>query len=370
MGSDTSPADTPQAEEIQAETLIELAADRRVRQSKGFREVAEQLNGEKLAALYAKQRERAPKRSGAGKKFFAKHSQRLGKRVDEHVSRALVRLGPGTALPYDGENSIRLIDWGVPLASATPDKADPQDPNHGVGKIDLLGLTDENRLIVGAFKFLAPDATRGTTGDTPLRALLETLAASAIVAANLEDFRQEAEERFEVTVASEAPTIAILGAPRYWELCRRREAQKGARWIRELERLAAEFSDASGIPVYYLSIKLRGDPWLEEDDEGPKLPHNPGVDSAWEPRAGVVKPKPSSRSKPTAAVDEIVEADPDRPVRGYATTEAYEPGDRIDHPTLGMGVVQAVAGPEKIRVRFEETDKVLVHNRAGAGASA
>jgi hypothetical protein len=31
-----------------------------------------------------------------------------------------------------------------------------------------------------------------------------------------------------------------------------------------------------------------------------------------------------------------------------------------------MGVVQAVAGPAKVRVRFDEDERVLVHNRAGA----
>jgi hypothetical protein len=351
---------------IQAETLLQLAADRRVRQSKGFREVAEELTGEKLAALDAKQRERAPRRAAAGKRFFPKHAARLGKKETEHVSRALLRLGIDTAIPCDDEEALRFVDWGVPLASGTPEKSDPLDPNAGVGKVDLLALRHDERLVAATFRFLPPDATRGTTGDTPLRALLEALAASAIIAANIEDLRKEAAERFGVEPAAATPAVALIGTPRYWELCRKREAQKGARWIREMERLATEVEEQLNIPVYYLGMKLRGDPWLESDDEGPRLPHSPGIDTAWEPRAGVVKPKASTRSRTVAAVDEPVEADMSRPVRDYATTEAYDPGDRIQHPTLGMGVVQAVAGPAKVRVRFDEDERVLVHNRAGA----
>ncbi len=350
-------------ETIQAETLLQLAADRRVRQSKGFREVAEELTGEKLAALYAKQRERAPRRAAAGKRFFPKHPARLGKKEVEHVSRALLRLGLDTALPCDDEQTLRFVDWGVPLTSGTADKTDPLDPNTGVGKLDLLAIDQDDRLIAAAFRFLPPDASRGTTGDTPLRALLETLAASAIIAANIEDLRKEAAEQFGVEPAAATPAVALIGTPRYWELCRKREAQKGARWIREMERLANEVEEHLAIPVQYLGMKLRGDPWLETDDDGPKLPHNPGVDTAWEPRAGVVKPKPTPRAKAAAAVEENVEADLSRPVRDYATTEAYAPGDRIQHPTLGMGVVQAVAGPAKVRVRFDEDERVLVHNR-------
>jgi hypothetical protein len=62
----------------------------------------------------------------------------------------------------------------------------------------------------------------------------------------------------------------------------------------------------------------------------------------------------------------VVQADPERPVRRYAVTESYRPGDRIEHPTLGVGVVQGVAGREKVRVRFDDRESVLVHERGGA----
>ena len=356
--------------EIQAETLLQLAADRRVRQSKGFREVAELLTGKQLASLYAKQRERAPRRVSEGKKYFAKHSARLGKKTEEHALRALVNLGLEKERRVSGDLSVRLVDWGVPLASASPVKGDSKDPNFRVGKLDLLAAGSDGRLLVSSFKFLDSSATRGTTGDTPLRALLEALAASAIVSANIEDFRSELEENFSISADPNSPAVAIIASPRYWELCRKREAQKGARWIKELERLAAEFTEESGIPVYYLSLKLRGEPWLEIDTEGPKLVHEPDFGQAWEPRAGVVKVKSAPRARSASVAESVIDADLDRPIRSYATSEEYLPGDRIDHLKLGIGVVQAVAGPEKIRVRFEEEDKILVHRRIKSGLSA
>jgi hypothetical protein len=58
-----------------------------------------------------------------------------------------------------------------------------------------------------------------------------------------------------------------------------------------------------------------------------------------------------------------VEADLDRPPRSYGVTETYEPGERIDHPNLGQGVVQMALGPQKISVLFGEDIKLLVHAR-------
>ena len=65
-----------------------------------------------------------------------------------------------------------------------------------------------------------------------------------------------------------------------------------------------------------------------------------------------------------------VEADLTRPVRGYALTESYESGDRIQHPTLGLGVVQGIAGNGKIAVLFGEKKSLLVHERGVSAAVA
>lgn len=62
----------------------------------------------------------------------------------------------------------------------------------------------------------------------------------------------------------------------------------------------------------------------------------------------------------------LVEADPSRPPRTYRSTDCYSIGDRIEHPRFGAGVVDRVAGPEKIQVFFPDGHRVLVHGRGNS----
>lgn len=349
--------------------LIELAADRDVRQAKGFRKAATGLSGEGLEAHYKTEVECAPRRKEAGKKYFAAHpggppkEAKAGKE-GEHLAAALVALsqsGEGLELPSGGP--LTFLDYKVPLQSKPADKAlGDDDPNKGVGRIDLLGLMPDDRVAVVALKFLPADATRGGTGDTPLRALLEGLANAAIVDANREALQEEIVGKVERTLSEEAPVLILLGSPRYWELCRKREAQKGAGWIRELERLGREIAQDIGVEVFFLAVDLDGDPGWSYGDDGPTVQGEPELLPAWELGAGKLKPKPRPKAK-TAAEDEIVEADLSREVRVYKITESYDPGDRIKHPTLGTGVVQNPIGPGKIKVLFDDKQSLLVHER-------
>lgn len=355
--------------------LIALANSRDVKQAKGFRVAAAGLSGESLDKLYREEVANAPRRKEAGKKYFASHpklptARRNGK-DPEHLAIALLAASQASAagegglggleLPEGG--SLTLLDYQVPVAPAAADKSlGDADPNKGVGKVDLLGQLSDGRLAVVVVKFVPPSATRGGTGDTPLRALLEGLALVAMLDANREDI---AEEVLAVTgreVSKEAPAVIVLAGSRYWEICRKREAQKGAGWIRELERIGREVPEVTGVEILYLGIDVEGDPGWEYGDAGPEITGSAVLEPAWEARAGKLKPKPKSRPK---ANDEnaIIEADLSRPLRNYGIRESYEPGDRIDHPTLGMGVVQAIAGVGKISVLFDEKKSLLVHER-------
>lgn len=352
--------------------LIDLAQSRDVKQAKGFRQVAEGLTGESLDELYRQEVENAPRRGPAGKKYLGSHPKaptgRRNGKDPEHLAMALLRSERedpekgGLPLPEGGK--LTLLDYQVPLATAAPDKDQGDaDPNKGVGKVDLLGLMPDDRLAVVVVKFVPPSATRGGTGDTPLRALLEGLAHTAIVDANREAIGAEVQAATGRTVSGEAPALIMLGGKRYWEICRKREAQKGAAWIREMERIAREVPDVTGVEILYLGIEVEGDPGWDYDAQGPVLSGRPRIGSAWELRAGKVKPKPKSR--PRASDEEaVVEADLSRPPRPYTIRESYEPGDRIQHPTLGLGVVQSIAGVGKINVLFEDDKKsLLVHER-------
>ena len=73
---------------------------------------------------------------------------------------------------------------------------------------------------------------------------------------------------------------------------------------------------------------------------------------------------PRARRPPPPPPAPLVAADPGRPVRRYAPLEAYAPGDRINHPTFGLGVVESMVGPGKMQVFFPGGRRVLAQARA------
>lgn len=351
--------------------LIELSTDREVKQAKGFKAAAAELNGEKLEALYQQEVANAPRRHDEDKKHLDVKTGRVptgrqSGKDDRHLALAVAAwarsTGEGIEMPSG--DKLEIIDSTVPLRTAAPDRAKgDDDPNKGVEDIDLLALLHDDRLGIISCKFLAPDATRGGAGDTPLRALLEGLAQAAMCDANRAVLTAEIQESTGRTISDEAPALILAASPKYWELCRKREAQKGAGWIRELERLGRETAEQIGVEVFFVAIELEGNPGWEYQDDGPILDAAPDLSAAWEIGAGKLKPKPKSRSKKSDPAAELVEADLSREPRNYAITDSYDPGDRIVHPNLGTGVVQGVTGRGKISVLFGEDAKLLVHER-------
>jgi hypothetical protein len=349
--------------------LIALASDRAVRQAAEFRQAAAELTGERIAALFAAEREAAPSVHAAGRTYFVQRSgkpatERRKTRDEEHLGAALIRAARDGGLDLPGEaGRLRLLDYQVRAKTGPADEPDTK----GIHRFDLLGVGPDDRLAVIQLRYLEPAATRCNVGDTPLRILLEGLAYTAIAAANREALASEIAERFGYRVSEQPPQLFVLATPRYWELSRKRATQKGAAWIRELERIAAETPAAIGVSVHYLALRLDGDPGWTYTEDGPVLSGQVRLVPAWEPSAGRVRPKPRPRSRPrvrTEPVERIVEADLSRPVRAYSTSDSYRAGDRISHPQLGTGVVQGVAGAGKIRVRFDERQSVLVHERS------
>ena len=166
--------------------------------------------------------------------------------------------------------------------------------------------------------------------------------------------------------------MILAASPRYWELCRKREAQKGAGWIRELERIAREIGESIGTEVFFVGLSTDATPKTDEaegtvgweyDADGAKLTGDISLEKAWETGAGKLKPKP--KPKKIDPADAIIEADLSRPIQSYSIRGSYEPGDRIAHKNLGEGVVQGVVGRGKIAVLFgeEKEKKLLIHER-------
>lgn len=378
-------------EGLEQQTLTELSVDREVRKAAGFREVAKKITPQILRTLYDNQVKESPRRPDAGKPFFAPRDgtlpKRGAKRDEDQLAIALANHARASErdvhlparLPSDDPGTLRVLDYHVPLKVAA---ADP-----GMARADVIGIGRDDRMVVLALRWLAASAKRGSTGDTPLRFLLDGLATCACLEANAAALRAEAKESVGVTFADAPPILLLVASPRWWELARKREAQKGAAWINQLERLARvlEGSEGAGdlvgpdgddsppvepigIEVRFVSLHVDAEPaWEVDADEKPTFAAPPRFATAWESTAGRIKPKSKPRSRTAVAEPEIIEPDLSRPVRGYKLNDAYEAGDRIEHPTLGLGVVQGVAGPTKIAVLFDGEKKVLVHDRPSPG---
>jgi hypothetical protein len=64
-------------------------------------------------------------------------------------------------------------------------------------------------------------------------------------------------------------------------------------------------------------------------------------------------------SRASAARAPLIEADLSKPARPYSALAAFEPGERILHPTFGEGIAQQSPGPGKIEVLFGSDRKLL-----------
>ena len=357
--------------------LLALANDRDVKQAKGFRAAAEKLTGVSLETDYQAEVSNVPRRSAEDLKHLnvrvgRKAKQRQNNKDEKHLCEALVRAARGEnppALELPSGEALTIVDHAVPIKTAAADKdKGAADPNAGIDEIPLLAVIGEDRPAVAVVKFLEPDATRSGAGDTPLRLFLQGLAHAAAVDGNRDALAAEILEQTGKTLGEEAPAVILAASPQYWKLCRKREAQKGAGWIRELERIAREIGESIGTEVFFVGLSTdtaEGVGW-NYDDEGAVLSGPVTLDKAWETGAGKLKPKPKPKKADPA--DEIVEADLSRPVRPYSIRESFAAGDRIQHKTLGDGVVQgeAVQGGLRRPTRPGAADDGQRHRALGA----
>jgi hypothetical protein len=60
----------------------------------------------------------------------------------------------------------------------------------------------------------------------------------------------------------------------------------------------------------------------------------------------------------------LVAADMTRPPVRYSTSASFAPGQRVEHPSFGPGVVERVLGPGKVQIHFAEGSKVLAMGRS------
>ncbi len=67
------------------------------------------------------------------------------------------------------------------------------------------------------------------------------------------------------------------------------------------------------------------------------------------------------RTSPWATETSRVAADLARPVRRYKLSDTYRLGDRVEHATFGLGIVDEILGPTKMQVFFPSGHRKMMH---------
>jgi hypothetical protein len=85
------------------------------------------------------------------------------------------------------------------------------------------------------------------------------------------------------------------------------------------------------------------------------------------PIIAVSKPRKATKAKKATTVwgpDECnVEPVMSRPIRPYQLADLYRLGDRIEHRTFGLGVVDEIIGPTKINVFFPVGHRIMMQGQ-------
>ena len=78
-----------------------------------------------------------------------------------------------------------------------------------------------------------------------------------------------------------------------------------------------------------------------------------------QPVARKSKAKKDPRAEYDAMMSELLE----QPVRNYSPRESFGLRDKVNHPTLGMGIVVRLRGNGKLELLFAEGLKTLIHGK-------
>lgn len=343
--------------------LLDLANTAEIKQVKSFREAAERMTGASLAEMFAVEKSTAAAESDSAPKHFLDHDGTIEGEVEGTAAEFAIAIHNSCqeedyriALPADGPE-IEILDYHVVMTALPPSRRKARfRPVHTMG---LMGSTPEGRLAVITADLMPAKSTKG---DTPLKMLLEALALAAATEAHRSALTAQASEKFGREISGDPPLVIVLANARYWDLFRKRGAKTAGPWIVQIERLVREIRESLSLDVYLLATRLYGDPGWRLRQSRPLLETAPRVVSGLETPSSERRTRSRSRS---SAPDEVIEADPERPVRSYDINEFYFPGDSIQHPTLGSGVVQKVLGPNKVEVLFDDTARVLAQGRGG-----
>ena len=208
------------------------------------------LSRDELCREYEELRRCSPNRGLRKKPYLVKDRESTSRddsnRFEERLAMALCHSG-GWRSPRMG--NFRVLDRQVPLQAERADA--------GIGKVDLLGVTDSGRLVVVELKVKPEEKARAREGN-PAAALVQGLRYAAIISANQEVIANEARRLFGADVSEEPPAVVVLAPQAWWggwlELPGSTRKAMGD-WEQEFERLARDVEARLDLVVECLALE-------------------------------------------------------------------------------------------------------------------
>lgn len=168
----------------------------------------------------------------------------------------------------DDGNQFCLLDYQFPLKTNRSDL--------GIGKVDLLGVTEQGRLMVIELK--VKNRKNNGRGDNPMVALLEGLRYTAIVQANLNCIAGEIEQKFDCSIQIEPPVVQVLAPEDWWKAwmeLKSRTRSAAGNWERAFARLAKDIEERIGISIECAALNVKRGQVSFDEDCRPRLDRTP-----------------------------------------------------------------------------------------------
>ena len=213
---------------------------------------ASALSETKLLLLFQQQVKDAPLRGEyRDKPYFKGHTGKTDSglptnRREEHLSIALWRAYREAGFTLPDGTTLFPVDYQLPL------KSHRDEANEGLGKIDLLCVEPEGDPWICELKVLSVGA-KGV--ETPLKALLESLAYCATLDADMRNLSRESDDKKRTllhVVSPTRPNLLIIAPSEYWTLCS--QAEDRFHWIEAIQTLCRRIEIALKIKVRFVGI--------------------------------------------------------------------------------------------------------------------
>lgn len=222
----------------------------------GLADAISDLDRRLLRSEYGRLIEQAPRRANRGKSYFVEHDgvsaeKRTSNRGEEHLAFRFYAL-KGFWTNASGER-FRFLDYQFPLQARQSDK--------GIGKIDLVGVTDSGRVMVIELK--RKPERENQRGETPLEALMQGLRYAAIVATNLATIATEAKNCFDVKIVEKPPIVQILASKAWWHgwlTLSGSTCEAAEEWEPAFAELVRDIESTLGVPVECMAHDDVADP--------------------------------------------------------------------------------------------------------------